>query len=165
MSLQIIRKSILAVVVAGGLLAGGILAGRLVAAPMAEHGRFSARRIFDHISSRLDLSDSQRSQIKEILKSHQTAILAQLEAQKEARHALHASVQASTLDETLIRQKAADLARVQGDGAVLLAQIRSEVLPVLNDEQRSKLETFHQRLSKKGDRLIDSVRQFLNSAD
>ena len=165
MSLQIIRKSILAAVAAGGLLAGGIWAGRLVADPIAQHGRFSAQRIFDRISERLDLSDSQRSQIREILKSHQAAILTQLQSQKDARHALHAAVQASTLDEGLIRQKASDLSRVQGDGAVLLAQIRSEILPVLNDEQRARLETFHQHLSRKGDRLIDSVRQFLNSTD
>ncbi len=163
MSLQILRKSLLAIAAAGALLAGGIWAGRLVADPVAEHGHFSADRIFSHLADRLDLSDSQRSQVREILKAHRSAILAQLRTQRDARRALHAAVRANPVDEGAIRAKAEDLGRVEGDGAVLLAQIRSEVWTVLNDEQKTRVETFHQHLSRKGDRMIASVEEFLSS--
>lgn len=165
MSLQMIRKSVLVMVVAAGLLAGGIWAGRLVAGPAAAHGGFSAAAIFGHLADRLDLSDSQRSQIKEILRTHESVIVSQFRAQSAARQALGAAITADPFDEGAVRQKAQVLGRIHADGAVLLAQIRSEIWPVLNDEQKSKVEGFRQRMSKKGDRLVASIQEFLGSAN
>lgn len=163
MSVRAIRNSILAAAAAAALLAGGVWTGRLVADPVAGHGQRSVERIFNHLADRLDLSDSQRSQVREILKSHKSAILALLRARRDAHRALHAAMWASPLDEGAIRAKAEELGRVEGDGAALLAEIRSEIWPVLNDEQKTRVDAFHEHLSHKGDRMIASVEEFLSS--
>ena len=163
MSVRAIRNIFLGLAAAAALLVGGVWTGRLVADPVAGHGRLSAERLFNHLADRLDLSDSQKSQVREILKSHKSAILAQLRARRDAHRALHAAIQASTFDEGAIRAKAEELGRVEGDGAVLLGQIRSEIWPVLNDEQKTRVDAFHQHLSHKGDRMIASVEEFLSS--
>jgi Spy/CpxP family protein refolding chaperone len=163
MSLQTIRKSLLATASAGLILAGGVWAGRLAAGPLAGGRHMSVEKMFNRISDRLDLSDSQIDQIKGVLRAHKDAILAQLQAARKARQDLRQAVSASLYDEPTIRGLASQLGQAEGDGAVLRAQIRTEILPILNDEQKQKLDNFHQRLQGVGDHLASSFNEFLSS--
>jgi len=167
MSLKSIRKPVLAVVAAGALAAGGIFAGRLVAGPLSHRGHFAFATAFDHISRRLDLSDSQRSQIVAILREHESEIVAQLQSQRDARRAVHAEIRSASLDEGRIREKAQHLGQVEGDGAILLARIRAEIWPILDEDQKAKITDFwdtrHGVGGTAGDRLISSFREFLAS--
>jgi Spy/CpxP family protein refolding chaperone len=162
MSIQIVRKSILGAVAAAAILLGGLWAGRLAAGPLGHGRHFSADRIFQRISDRLDLSDSQRDQVRGVLKAHKDAILEEIGTVRSARLALRRAIDASPADEAAIREKAAELGTAEGDAAVLRAQLKAEILPVLNDEQKEKLAAFRSRVEGKGDRMQASVQEFLS---
>jgi len=44
---------------------------------------------------------------------------------------------------------------------LLRARIHSEIWPILNDEQRAKMATFHRMMEDKHDMLLSSVQEFL----
>jgi len=164
MSVQALRKSAFATVAAGLILAGGVWAGHMAAGPLSGGRHLSVQRMFNRIANRLDLSDSQREQVKGVLRSHKDAIVGQLQASRKARQELRIAISTTPIDEGSIRAKAAALGQVEGDGGVLRAQIRSEILPILNDEQKQKLEALHPPLQGPGDRLAASFGEFLSNA-
>ena len=162
MSMQIFRKSVFGAAAAAAILAGGLWAGRLAAGPLSRGRHFSADRIFARISDRLDLSDSQRDQIKGVLKTHKDSILQDIRAVRSARQALRAAIDAVPADESAIREKAAELGNAEGEAAVLRAQLKAEILPVLNDEQKDRLASFRSHVEGRGDRVETSVSEFLS---
>ncbi len=164
MSAQAIRKSVLASAAAVLILAGGVWAGRMAAGPLSTGRHLSVEKMFNRVADRLDLSDSQRDQVKGILRTHKDAIVAQLQATQKARQNLRQAISASPMDEAAIRSMAVQLGQTEGDGAVLRAQIRSEVLPILNDEQKQNLETFHQNMQGAGDRFTASFNEFISKS-
>lgn len=162
MSFRIVRRSVFGAAAAAAILFGGLWAGRLAAGPLAHGRHFSADRIFQRISDRLDLSDSQRDQIKGVLKSHKDEILQEMRDVRSARLALRRAIDSSPADEAAIRGKASELGKAEGDAAVLRARLKAEILPVLNDEQKEKLAAFRSRVEGKGDRMTGSVEEFLS---
>src|SRR5882724_8800088 len=107
MSVQTFRKSAFAVAAAGLILAGGVWAGRMAAGPLTGGRHLSVQKMFSRIADRLDLSDSQREQVKGVLRSHKDAILAQIQASRKARQDLRQAVSATPFDEGSIRARAA----------------------------------------------------------
>src|SRR5499426_1143610 len=163
-----IRKSILVLVATGALVVGGFWAGRLIAGPLWGHLGFPATahfgdiaNHFDHIANVLALSDLQKAQIKRVVRSHGEEILSQIQSQIAMREALGEVIMAGTVDEGLIRQRAEALGRVEVEGALLRARIHSEIWPILNDEQRAKIASFHQMMELKHDKILASVQDFL----
>jgi Spy/CpxP family protein refolding chaperone len=165
MSIQNIRKSVLVSVAAASILAGGVWAGRMAAGPLGGGRHASAERMFNRLADRLDLSDSQRDQVRAVLRGHKDSILAQVQALRAAHQDLRQAVSASSFDENAIRGKAALLGSVEADAAVLRAQIRAEILPILNDDQKQKLETMHDGTHVRGDRFSASLNEFLSAPD
>lgn len=161
MSAQFVRKSLIGFVAAAAILAGGIWTGRLAAGPLGHGRHFSAQRLFDRIADRLDLSDTQREQARDVLKSHKGEILAAIRQVRSSRSALRQAIDAERVDEGAIRGRAADLGRAEADAAVLRARIRAEILPILNDDQKRKLAAFRTRVEGAGDRVAGSLREFL----
>ncbi len=86
----------------------------------------------------LDLSATQREQLKVTMDGHKAEFEAQREKAHAARQALQAAVAADTFDEGAVRQKAADVALADADGAVLRARVYSEVWALLTPEQQTK---------------------------
>src|SRR5215813_8577062 len=163
-----IRRSILVLVATGVLVVGGFWTGRLMAGPLWGHLGFPASanfdhiaNHFDHIANRLALSDLQKAEIKQVLRSHGEEILSQIQSQIGMREELRDLIMAGTVDEELIRQRAEAIGRVEAEGVLLRARIHSEIWPILNDEQRAKLATFHQMMEDKHDMLLSSVQDFL----
>src|SRR5215813_4032404 len=163
-----IRKSILILVVVGALVVGGFWTGRLMGGPFWGHLGFAATAHFDHISNHFDhianwlaLSDLQKAEVKRVVRSHGEEILSQIQSQIAMREALGEVIIAGTVDEGLIRQRAEALGRVEVEGALLRARIHSEIWPILNDEQRPKIASFHQMMEHKHDMLLSSVQEFL----
>ena len=165
MSIQNVRKSVLATVAAASILAGGIWAGRMAAGPLGGGRHVTAERMFNRLADRLDLSDSQRDQVRAVLRGHKDAILVQVQALRTAHQDLRQAVSAGVFDENAIRGKATQLGSAEGDAAVLRAQIRAEILPILNDDQKQKLETIHEGAHGKGDRFGSSLNEFLSTPD
>jgi protein CpxP len=89
----------------------------------------------------LQLTDAQRDQIKSVADSHRDEWKALADRARPAHDALNAAVSADTVDEGLVRQKAADLAAVEADMAVARAHAHAEVWPILTDDQKAQLKT------------------------
>lgn len=163
-----VRRSILVLVAGGALLLGGFWTGRLMAGPLWGHLGFSAADHFDHVASHFDhiadwltLSDLQKTEVKRVVRSHREEILSQIQSQIGMRKALGELIIAGPVDERIIRERAEALGIVEADGALLRARIHSEVWPILNDEQRAKLESLHKMMEIKHSKLLGSVQDFL----
>jgi Spy/CpxP family protein refolding chaperone len=163
-SIQQIRRSVLIVAGVVALGVAGLLAGRLSAGALPGHGKGDfALRMFRHMSRALDLTDDQKSKIKEVVKAHAAEVEAQMRASGSARRALHQAVLAEPIDEAAIRSAAAALGSVEGNGAVLFAKVRSEIDPLLTDVQRAKVRQFRDRARSRTDSAVKSFEAFLES--
>jgi protein CpxP len=164
LSLQRIQKSAVVGLAIAALAAGGLLAGRLSAGafPQGGHSEFGPR-VFGRVARALDLSSDQKARIKTILKTHGSEIETQMKASATARQAVHDAVLAQPVDETAIRAAAARLGQVHADGAVLFAKIRTEVQPILTDDQKAKIQSFRDRASHRADSAVKSFQAFLES--
>ena len=163
MSISNIRRSVLVLAGAGLIALGGLFAGRLVAGAMPADGaggHFGPAR-FAHIAKALDLSDDQKAQVKAILKTHATEIESQMKAGAEYRRALRDAILAEPIDDGIIRSRAADLARVEGNGAVLYAHVRAEIYPLLNDVQKQKVQQFRSKMQARTDHAAKAFQDFI----
>jgi Spy/CpxP family protein refolding chaperone len=165
MSLPGFRKSIVATAAATALVTAGLWAGRLAAGPLAGRRHLSPQALFDRISGRLDLSAGQRTEIKGVLRAHRAEIVGQIQAQRSAREALRQAADAAAPDESLVRARGEALGRIEADGALLRARIRSELWPVLDEGQRQKVEAFRTRIDRPARDFAGAFNRFLDSDD
>jgi len=108
-------------------------------------GRLRAR------AKELDLTDEQKAEIREIVKSHAEEIKAAKEAVEAKRQALRDLVRADKVDESAIRKAADELGTAIGNGAVLRAKVRAEIREVLTEEQRAKADEMQAEPRKRGE--------------
>lgn len=105
----------------------------------------------------LELSDTQREQVRGVMQSHEAEFRELGERMRTTRQALDAAISADTVDESAIRGKSAEWAAVEADGAVLRARVRQEVFNLLTPEQQTKakeLQTqLQRRIKQRGDRI------------
>ena len=87
----------------------------------------------------LELSDTQREQIRTISQSHRDEMRQIAERTREAQRALDAATDGSAVNEADIRARSTALAAALGDGAILRAKINAEIIGVLTAEQQQKL--------------------------
>ena len=88
----------------------------------------------------LNLTDTQREQVKQIVDSRQQETRALIEREMAARNALRAATTSASFDEGLVRSKAAELATIAADLAVSRARIFADVFPMLTPEQQAKVK-------------------------
>jgi Spy/CpxP family protein refolding chaperone len=86
----------------------------------------------------LDLTDAQRQQVRAAFDAHKDELKAIGDRMQTARKALQDAIAADAFDETAIRAKAADVALVDADAAVLRAKMHAAVIAVLTPEQQQK---------------------------
>jgi Spy/CpxP family protein refolding chaperone len=165
MSIQQVRRSVLIAAAVAALAFSGLFAGRLFGRQMGQGQGFPhgprAAKMFDHISSELDLTDAQRAQIRGVLKAHADEILAQVKAGMDARRSLHDAVMSASADDATIRPLAAQIGTVHAEGALLIVKVRSEIWPILTPAQQQKFVAFHNKMGQRGDEALDSLGSFL----
>ncbi|MCX6537624.1 MAG: Spy/CpxP family protein refolding chaperone [Acidobacteria bacterium] len=88
--------------------------------------------------AQLNLTDDQKTRIKSTLESNRDATQAIAKRMIAAREALGDAVTADTIVEADIRAKAAAVAVVEADAAVLRANVRAQVFALLTPEQVAK---------------------------
>ena len=88
---------------------------------------------------------SQGMPLVSTMDAHTATFDAQRDKLGAAHKALNEAVTAGTFDEATVRQKAADLAVIDADGAVLRAKVSSEVWALLTPEQQTKARTLQAR--------------------
>ncbi len=120
-----------------GLGPGGGGPGR--GGPMGPDGPLAMLRM---LGPRLNFTDAQKEQVKNIADSHRDEWKALGDRARTAREALHAAITAESVDEGLIRQRSADVAAIEADLAVAQARTHAEVFQILTAEQKEQLKTF-----------------------
>jgi Spy/CpxP family protein refolding chaperone len=117
---------------------------------------------------RLNLTDAQREQLKSIAEAHRTEWQSLAERGRTARRALADAVTADTLDEGLVRAKAADVAAVEVDMAVASARTYAEAWQILTPEQQAQakqLRTERQnRMKERRGAMRQRIGRFLGFA-
>ena len=137
------------------LAAGGVLATRLTAGELSRSGRGHGPRMLGRMARFLDLTESQKAQIRDVYQSHSVEIQAQREARRAAHRALAEAAAAEPLNESAVRSRAAEVGRVAAEGALLRSRIRSEIAPLLTTEQREKLKDMRTRVhGRRGERPL-----------
>lgn len=97
----------------------------------------------------LDLTEAQREQVRGVMESHQAAFKEIGDRMRTARQALDAAVTADTLDEAGVRAKAADVATIDADAAVLRARVHQEVFSLLTAEQQAKARELRAQMAER----------------
>lgn len=158
-----LRRPVFIAAAVGALAVSGLFAARLSAGQTdrVSRGKATAPRLFARVARRLDLTEDQQNRIRAILKAHAAEIEAQVRAGRNARRALGEAAMAEPADEATIRSLGRQLGEAQAGGAVLLARIRAEALPILTAEQLEKLRSFRSRRVQRGDRWLQSLQDWL----
>lgn len=107
----------------------------------------------------LDLTDDQRGQVRQVMQSHSDALKAIGERLREAHRAQNDAVTAETFDENAIRTKAADVASVMADAAVLNAKVHTEVFAILTPEQRTRAAEIKAERQARMERFRSQIKQ------
>ena len=99
--------------------------------------------------ARLDLTDAQKERVKGIMDSHREEMQALGDKAMKAHQALEAAASAAPFDEATVRTKAADVASVDADLAVMRARVFNEVYQLLTPDQQAKLKEFQAERAKR----------------
>ena len=93
----------------------------------------------------LNLTDTQRDQIKAIAETHRDEWKALNDRLRAAHDALQTAVTTAPVNEAVIRDKSAQVAAVEADLAVARAHVHAEVVQLLTDDQKTKLKELESR--------------------
>ncbi|MGE0816275.1 MAG: Spy/CpxP family protein refolding chaperone [Vicinamibacterales bacterium] len=107
----------------------------------------------------LGLTDAQRDQIRSLMDAHKGEFEAHAQALGPARKALDDAVTAEAFDEATVRQRAADLAAVEAEGAVLRARIHSEVWALLTPDQQQKARDLKAQAEQRRGQMRERMQQ------
>lgn len=165
-------RTLIGMVVAAGVLAVSVAWAAEAASAQGEaghHGRLASTPIGRLITgqvgrlltlkSQMNLSPSQREQVRAAVESHRAEIAA-VAKELVARHrAVQAQVMAEKSDEQGIRAATAEMGKSLGDAAVLAARIRAEVAPLLTEPQKKLLERFHADTQEAVDQWLSEIAQ------
>jgi Spy/CpxP family protein refolding chaperone len=111
------------------------------------------------IAPQLGLTDPQKAQIKSIFQSHKDEWKALADRAVTARKALNEAVSAEAIDETVIRQRSADVAAVRADIAVAHAHARAEVFQILTPEQQAQVNSLQSQMESRFEQRRQQVQK------
>ncbi len=145
----LIGAGIVAAMTVGGFFA--FLAHADTNAVGTANGRFGRRL------AQLGLTDSQRAQVKTILRGYQPTVGPLVKEVVTERRALRDTVRAQTIDETAIRAEAAKVASLEADLAVQRAHVAHDIRAVLTPEQIQKLKAMQMDADARFDGLLQHI--------
>ena len=93
----------------------------------------------------VDLTDTQREQLRTIMESHKQEFETVRTKLREAHQGLATATNAQTVDEAAIRARSTALATALADEAILRAKVRVEVNGILTAEQLQQLQQRRER--------------------
>jgi Spy/CpxP family protein refolding chaperone len=116
------------------------------------------------LGPRLNLTDTQRDQLKNIAASHKDEWKTLADRARTAHEALNDAVMADKLDDATIRARASELAAVEADIAVASAHARAEAWQILTPEQQAQAKQFQtemkNRMKERRGALLHRLEQF-----
>jgi len=102
---------------------------------------------------RLDLSDAQRTRLREIMDSHRTENQELADREFKARTALDAAIAGATFDEGAVRSAAAALAAVDADAAVGRARVYAEAFQILTPDQQAQAKKQQEEMRSRQEQM------------
>lgn len=99
-------------------------------------------------AEKLDLTESQKAQIKTQLKAEQDTLKQLLKRLHDARQELRETIHASDATEARVRAASAKVADVQADLAVERLKLHGKIAPILTGEQKAKIAEFEARMDE-----------------
>jgi periplasmic protein CpxP/Spy len=108
---------------------------------------------------KLNLTDAQKQQIKQIRVSNRPAGKAAMVAILTAQKALQSAISQNPNDEATIRSLSAKVESARTEATVLKARVKAQVLQVLNDTQKQQLGQFEQKRQDRMQQRIDKLSQ------
>ena len=113
----------------------------------------------DWVWKKLNLTDAQKQQIKQIHESNKPARKTAMVAILTAEKALQSAMSQNPNDETAIRSLSAKVESARTEATVLRARMKAQVLPILNDAQKQQLTQFEQKRQDRLQQRIDKLSQ------
>jgi len=101
----------------------------------------------------LNLTQSQRDQLRSIREAQRPETQALREKMRAARQVLHEVMSADVPDEAAVRAAAAAVAALQADQAVLLARAKGQFMSVLTPEQQAQWKAARARTAERAQRI------------
>jgi protein CpxP len=111
----------------------------------------------------LDLTEDQRTQVRQIMDSHRDELKAVGDRLAAAHKVQNDAITAAQFDEAAVRAATADLAGVMGDAAVLHARVHSEVFALLTPEQQAKAAELKAQREARAAQFKETVRERIKS--
>lgn len=105
--------------------------------PGPHHGR---GQMIERIFERLDLTDDQKQAVHNTMSEHREQTRALHDEMIARRRALGQTIHADLVNESAVRQAAAEVAAVDADLAVMRAQMFQAINKVLTQEQRERMQ-------------------------
>ncbi len=103
--------------------------------------------------SKLDLTDAQKAQIKQIHENSREELRPLKEQIRAKRQEIRQAQAGGTVDEALVRQKLTEIAPLEAKMMSERARIHQQTLSVLTPEQKTKLEQMREQFkSRRGER-------------
>ena len=113
------------------------------------------------LGPRLNLTDTQRDQLKNIAAAHKDEWTTLADRARTAHQALNDAIMADKLDDATIRTKASELAAVEADIAVASAHARAEAWQILTPEQQTQAKQFQTEIKNRMKERRGALRQRL----
>jgi periplasmic protein CpxP/Spy len=126
-------------------------------------GQMWSRRDAGFGFAKLNLTDEQKAQMKQIRDSHRDSVQALSQQVRTARQAIHQSMSGGTFDEALATQKLTEVAGIEAKLMGERFKIHQEMLSVLTPDQKAQLdqarEQFKTRMAERKARRSQKQQQ------
>ena len=116
------------------------------------HGMFGEARMLGFFAHRLDLTDAQQSQIKDIIAKEKPALKPLLQQLAQSRQQMRQLEESGTFDEAQVRALATQQSQTMTELIVQKARIKSEMMQVLTPDQKAK---FKEMMDKRDQRMMN----------
>jgi Spy/CpxP family protein refolding chaperone len=101
--------------------------------------------LFDHIARELNLSDSQKPQVKAIFESAHATFASLHQKMEDTDKQLESVTANGQFDETQVRSLANQKAQLMAEAIVEHERMKSKIFAILTPDQRAKAEELHKR--------------------
>jgi periplasmic protein CpxP/Spy len=105
----------------------------------------------------LDLTQTQRGQVRDLFKSNREAFRSAMKTVFSARLALEQAVAANPADDAAVRTHSTELGNAETELTSLEAKVRSQIVGLLTTEQKQKLDQIEQEHWKHLQRMLDRM--------
>ncbi|HSS98666.1 MAG TPA: Spy/CpxP family protein refolding chaperone [Terriglobales bacterium] len=137
------------------LLVGAVALAQTVRRAAYRHGGgMFGERMLSFYAHRLDLTDAQQSQLKDIMAKERPALKPLFLQLSQTRHQMRQLEEGETFNEAQVRTLAAQQSQVMTELIVQKARIESEMLQVLNPDQKTK---FKEMMDKREQRMMNHM--------